>query len=179
MSVDASVNHGFSDHQAGHRLQGLPRFLLAPVPLFVLQPALRRIVNAIARRRPELFSRIGPHKSKIFIIDPVNMPFVMMLIPDPEGPVLRAMRRRRIEGWDARIAGSFLSLFDMVDGRLDGDALFFTRDLMVEGDTEAVVCLRNALDDLEGSIADDIAALYGLPGRMALGAIRRMRSSVE
>lgn len=62
----------------------------------------------------------------------------------------------------------------MVDGRYDGDALFFTRDLRVEGDTEAIVCLRNALDDVEGSVADDIAAFFGLPGRKFLEIARRM-----
>ena len=64
----------------------------------------------------------------------------------------------------------------MVDGRLDGDALFFSRDLQVSGDTEAVVSLRNALDDLEGSVADDVAAVFGTPGRFALGGLRALRS---
>jgi predicted lipid carrier protein YhbT len=88
---------------------------------------------------------------------------------------LKACRRSRKTAHDARIAGTFLTLLDMVDGRLDGDALFFTRDLIIEGDTEAVVVLRNALDDLEGSVADDIAAAFGFPGRMALAALRRVR----
>jgi hypothetical protein len=38
---------------------------------------------------------------------------------------------------------------------------FFTRDLIVEGNTEAVVVLRNALDDLDGNIFDDLAASWG------------------
>ena len=154
---------------------GLLRPLRA-LPLFVLQPLLGRIVRHIARKRPELFNRIGPHKDKCFLIDPVNMPFVMTLYPSPERPRLKAVRRHEATAYDARIAGSFLTLLDMVDGRLDGDALFFTRALTVEGDTEATVCLRNALDDLEGSIADDIAALFGPPGRLTLGALRRLRN---
>ena len=63
----------------------------------------------------------------------------------------------------------------MVDGHLDGDALFFSRELIVEGDTEAVVVLRNALDDLDGSIADDVAAFYGAPGQAALTKFRKIR----
>jgi O2-independent ubiquinone biosynthesis accessory factor UbiT len=133
-------------------------------------------VRRIAQQRPELFDRIGPHSKKWFLIDPVNMPFVMLLQPDSQQPCLKAARRSEALTYDARIAGSFLRLLDMVDGRLDGDALFFTRDLMIEGDTEAVVCLRNALDDLEGSIADDIAGMFGPPGRAALSALRRIRS---
>jgi predicted lipid carrier protein YhbT len=35
----------------------------------------------------------------------------------------------------------------MVDGAFDGDALFFSRSLQVEGDMEALLALRNAVDD--------------------------------
>lgn len=104
------------------------------------------------------------------------MPFVFLLRPDPDHPFLRLYRRGPgIPAYDARIAGTFLTLLEMVDGRADGDALFFSRDLMVEGDTEAVVVLRNALDDLDGSIADDLAAFAGPPGRIVLKFLRRIK----
>lgn len=54
---------------------------------------------------------------------------------------------------------------------------FFSRDLIVEGDTEAVVCLRNALDDLDGSITDDVARFFGPPGRAGLSCLRRIRGN--
>ena len=169
-AADANTTH--PSHPA------LPRWglVLAPLPLFLLQPGLRRIVRRIARIRPDLFDRIGSHRDKRFLIDPVNMPFALLLQPNPACPRLRAVRRENSPCWDARIAGSFLTLLDMVDGRLDGDALFFTRDLVIEGDTEATVCLRNALDDIEGSLADDIATMFGMPGRSALAALRKLGS---
>lgn len=106
----------------------IPALTRMPLPLFMLQPVLGRIVRHVARKRPELFNRIGPHKNKSFMIDPLNMPFVLMLRPDPDAPALKAVRRNRCHQYDARIAGSFLTLLDMVDGWLDGDALFFSRD---------------------------------------------------
>lgn len=148
---------------------------LAPVPLFIIQPALARIARHIARTRPELFDRIGEHKDKQLIIDPLNLPFALVLRPHPQRPGLRACRRSRLPRCDARIAGTFLTLLNLVDGNLDGDALFFTRDLMIEGDTEIVVCLRNALDDLESSIADDAADVFGAPGRHLLSMMRKIR----
>jgi predicted lipid carrier protein YhbT len=153
----------------------LPRVLLRPLPLGPLQPILARIVRRVARKRPELFRRLGPHCARRFAIDPTNMPFVLLLQPDPKRPRLSAVRRGRTGACDAQIAGSFLTLLDLVDGRLDGDALFFSRTLRVTGDTEAVVSLRNALDDLEGSVADDTAELFGPPGRAALARLRRLR----
>lgn len=67
-----------------------------------------------------------------------------------------------------------MTLLGMIDGRYDGDALFFTRDLIVEGDTEAVVCLRNALDDVEGNVADDVATFFGAVGKRILKIARGM-----
>jgi len=159
--------------------EALARLALAPVPLFLLQPVLGRIVRRIARLRPEIFGRIGPHVKKSFQIDPVNMPFVLVLHPDPANPRLHAARRHAAPRPDARIAGSFLTLLAVADGRLDGDALFFTRELIIEGDTEAAVCLRHALDDLEGSIADDVADMFGPPGRAVLALLRRVGTPNE
>lgn len=154
----------------------LPRFLLAPLPLPLLQPLLARIVTHVAGSQPVLFSRLGPHKSKRFLIDPENLPFVLLLQPEPENPQLLAYRRGNASVHDAFISGTFLTLLDMIDGRLDGDALFFSRDLAVSGDIEAVVALRNALDDLEGNVVETIAAAFGPfsgPVLLALSALKR------
>lgn len=147
---------------------------LPPVFLLPVQIVLARIVRHIAMARPELFNRIGPHRSKYFLIVPTNLPYAMLLQPDPVRPSLRAVPKTWAD-FHARITGTALTLLAMIDGRSDGDALFFSRDLRVEGDTEAVVCLRNALDDLDGSVADDAAALFGPPGRMVLSCLRRIR----
>jgi len=142
-------------------------------PLFVIQPILRRIVNRIATDNPDMFGRLGPHIKTSFIIDPASLPFVMLLCPDPDQLVLKACRRNSIPPHDANISGNFLDLLMLVDGDFDGDALFFSRDLTISGNTEAVVCLRNALDDIDGSIAASVADMFGWPGRVTLGALRR------
>lgn len=163
---EAAVNKPF---------QNVLLWLLAPLPLPFLQPLLHRIITKTVQRRPELFDRLGVHKSKRYLIDPLNMPFVFLLFLDPDNLALRAYRRNQNVHHDARIAGTFLTLLDMVDGQIDGDALFFTRDLIVEGDTEAVVVLRNALDNLKGSIADDIASVFGFSARLMLITMRKIR----
>ncbi len=159
------------------QMRDVPKHVLRPVPLFILQPILKRIVTGVTDMNPGLFNRLGPHKDKRFLIDPVNMPFVMLLRPDPKAPSLRAHRRHENVKWDARISGTFLKMLDMVDGHLDGDALFFTRDLMVEGDTEAIVTLRNAMDDVEGSITDDVAKACGPLSSIAQKALNTLRKS--
>ena len=45
--------------------------------------------------------------------------------------------------------------------------------------TEAVVRLRNALDDMDGSIAQEAADMFGPPGRAILSRLRRNYQEVE
>ena len=66
----------------------------------------------------------------------------------------------------------------LVDGSYDGDALFFSRDLTVEGDIDAVVTLRNALDDLDTTLVQDIVAASG-PLRGPLEAVLRLLRSFD
>lgn len=149
------------------------------VPLFLLQPALGRIVRHVARAQPDLFERLGPHTNTNFLIDPLDMNFVLILKPDPYRPLLKALRKEEKPPHGARIAGDFFTLFALIDGQLDGDSLFFTRALTVEGDTEAIVCLRNALDDLDTPVTEEIATAYGPLGRRVLSLLRRLRKIKE
>ncbi|GIK50081.1 MAG: SCP2 sterol-binding domain-containing protein [Hyphomonadaceae bacterium] len=150
----------------------------APAPsslaLALLQPALARIVGTIARKHPALFERLGAHRAARFVIDPVDLPFGLYLEPNPHKPLLRAFSRRETPAHDARIAGRFARLMRMIDSDQDGDAMFFSRDLQVSGDTEAVVSLRNALDNLDTPLSEAAASVYGPPGRAALAVARRV-----
>ncbi len=157
-------------------LRNIPSLLLAAAPLAVIQPILGHIAAHVAHNRPELFARLGPHAQKRFLIDPTDLPFVLVLSPDNNRPQLRAYRRYENPKHDAAIVGKFFILLDMIDGTLDGDALFFTRDLRVSGDTEAVVALRNALDDFEGSALDSVVSSFGPLARPAALAVTALRS---
>jgi predicted lipid carrier protein YhbT len=160
-------------------LQNIPTLLLAAAPLAVIQPILGHIASHVAKDRPELFARLGVHSRKRFLIDPIDLPFVLVLSPDNNRPQLRAYRRYEKPAHHAAIAGKFFNLLDMIDGSQDGDALFFTRDLRVSGDTEAVVALRNALDDFEGSALDSVVGSFGLlakPAGLAVTALRAMQA---
>ncbi len=175
MSGDMMQRETQSKNTLKQPVQKVVHKVLRPVPLLLYQPLLKRIVRRISGKYPSLFQRLGPHTDKSFLIDPVNMPFVLVLQPNPERPRLRAYRSAEHLRCEASISGTFLTLLDMVDGRIDGDAIFFTRDLKIEGDTEAIVSLRNALDNIDGSLADEIADIYGGAGRLMLKAVRRLQ----
>ncbi|MGE0753301.1 MAG: SCP2 domain-containing protein [Variibacter sp.] len=121
---------------------------IRPLPLAPLQPLLALLVQRIRQHHPEIFERLGSHAEKRFGIDPSDLPFAFVLEPAPQAPRLIAVRSLSAD-LDVRICGSFACLIGLIDGDFDGDALFFSRDVVIEGDIEAVLALRNAIDDAQ------------------------------
>lgn len=151
-----------------------PGQLIRPIPIAFYQPILRRVVGRVSTRHVHLFRRLGAHGQKSFLIVPTNVPFVLLLRPNAEKPELKAYRSASGLDYQAKISGSFVHLLQLLDGRGDGDAIFFSRHLKIEGDTEAIVSLRNALDDIEGSVAEDTANLFGILGKIGLSIFRQL-----
>jgi len=116
-------------------------------PLGLLRPVFQQLMAGLLRRHPEMFDRLGEYGRVDFLIDPVDLPVVFIMRPDPEHPLLTPYGRDAAPTWGAAVRGPLPRLISMVNGREDGDALFFSRDIVIEGDTEAVLALRNAIDD--------------------------------
>ena len=150
-----------------------PPRALARLACALVQPVLSRAVRRVAREHPGVFDRLGGHRRTDYVIDARELPFALHLRPDPDALRLRAVPRAEAPRGGAMIRGRFLLLLKLVDSGGDGDAAFFSRDLEVTGDTEAVVRLRHALDDMDGSIAEETAALFGPPGLAVLARLRR------
>lgn len=155
-------------------LPSLLRQALRPLPLLPLQIALGAFLRGLSRRHPHLLDRLGPHRGKRFGIRPTDLPFAFVIQADPQRPQLAAVRELP-SGLDASISASIVSLLALVEGRLDGDALMFSRQLVIEGDIEAVLALRNAIDDAGLDLVGEIAALsgpFGGPAQRLLAAAR-------
>jgi predicted lipid carrier protein YhbT len=152
-----------------------------PLPPVALQPALALAVRVLKRRHPGLFDRLKGVGAPSFLIDPIDLPFVFLLETDPERPRLVALSEAAgaVQAASATIRGPLMMLIELAEGRLDGDALFFSRDLAVEGDTEAVVALRNAIDDAEIDLTADLASMFGPlagPARLAINGVAALAS---
>lgn len=143
----------------------LPAFArrLPPFTGLPLGPLLTLSLRALARRRPGLFERLGEHRGAHYLIDPTDLPFAFAVVPDGTASVVRVTGQRDDTASDVTIRGPLLMLLGILDGTLDGDALFFHRTVAVSGRTEAVVALRNAIEDAELRPSD----LLGLRGTLA------------
>ena len=147
-------------------------------PLWPVSLVGARLARMLAKRHPALFSRLGEQADKVFVIDPTDLPFVFVLKPRPERPELSALRRAAAVDWDARIAGPLAALIGLVHGAYDGDALFFSRDLSIEGDTEAVVALRNAIDNEELDLVREAMPLFGPLERLAIAPAQKLAAAI-
>ncbi|MFQ5774146.1 MAG: SCP2 domain-containing protein [Kiloniellaceae bacterium] len=160
---------------------------IRPLPPVLLQPIVDVAMAAMRRRYSEVFARLAPLADAAFLIDPVDLPFSFLLRPGGRPPGLTVVRDGEADAEAAAtIRGPLLALIDLLEGRVDGDALFFSRDLVIEGDTEAVVTLRNVVDgaeiDFVEVMASPLGPLSGVVRRLAApaGAVfRRMARDLD
>lgn len=146
---------------------------LRVMPLAPLSFSLTAYSRVVARRHSSLFRRLGEHADKQFVLDPTDLPIAICLSPNNGSPKVQVTRSAG--AGDARISGRLAALLGLVHGAFDGDALFFSRDLIVEGDTAASLALRNAVDDAELDLA---AEMNGFTGPLA-GLVTRFIKRVE
>lgn len=134
---------------------------LAPVPPRLLQPLFDAILSVVRRRHPDILERMAAYPDAVIGIDPVDLPFVLVLRPEPGHPTLMVRRDFAEDAPGAVIRGPLEMLFALSEGRIDGDAAFFSRRLVIEGDTEVVLALRNAVDGAGIDLDADFAATLG------------------
>ncbi|WP_207479416.1 ubiquinone anaerobic biosynthesis accessory factor UbiT [Arenibaculum pallidiluteum] len=134
---------------------------LLAVPRLVAQPALDAAMSAMRRRHPEVFERLAVLDEAEFLVDPVDLPVHFRLRPAGRAPRLSIGRGEPAGGCAAALRAPLSTLLRLLEGRIDGDAAFFGRDLLVEGDMAAVLILRNALDSGEVRLLSDLLAALG------------------
>jgi predicted lipid carrier protein YhbT len=147
-------------------------FLARLVPPMLMRPAFAFVMGVMRWRHPGVFGRLGPAAGALVVIEPTDLPVSFALELRPAGPVLRLATNRDRGQATATVRGPLAILIALVEGRVDGDALFFSRELAIAGDTEPVVALRNALDGEEIDLIEDILAPLGPLSGPAARALR-------
>jgi len=156
-----------------------PKTLATPlnyVPIAVIERATGLLFARMMKEHPGLFERLGEHKAKRFAFLPSDLPLAFLV--EPNRPSIRVLRRSASAlTADATVEGPLFMLLALLEGRCDADALFFSRDLNVTGDMEAMLAMRNALDDCDIDLPRDLSTLAGpfapVFGRMAESVRRR------
>lgn len=152
--------------------------ILDPLPIAPLEIALRHLLAGILTRHPALVDRLVADTTRRIAIAPTDVPFVVILQTGNASIALKIERAHNLTSVDATISGPLFALMGLVDGAFDGDALFFSRDLSIEGDMEAVLALRNAIDDADIDLLSEAAASLGRPAVPIAQAGRRIATAL-
>lgn len=145
-------------------------------PSWLVQRVANEVFQNVMRLHPSILDRLGDFKDRSFGFCLTDFSISFLVRP----------MRRRLEvrfdladgAADATISGPLHLLLSLAEGRYDADALFFSRDLTVTGDMEAMLALRNALDDCHLDLPTDIGSLAGPFGPMVKRLAEHTRKRV-
>jgi len=144
------------------------------VPLALVQRVVGQVFQRALQQQPHLFDRLGSAADKHFRFTAADLDLSFVI--HPLGRTIRTYRKAEAPAAHASVSGPMLTLLALLEGRIDGDAVFFSRSLTVTGDMEAMLALRNGLDDCGFDLPKDIAGLAGpfaLPFRQLTELVRR------
>ncbi len=136
------------------------------------------LTAALLARHPGLTERLASLGDLAVAVTPTDLPGSLLLRLRSGTLSIGLSATGPWTAVDAVVRGPVARLIDLVEGRVDGDSLFFGRVLEIDGRTEVVVALRNALENAEIDLARDLAEAFGpfaplarlLAGTGAVGA---------
>ncbi len=140
----------------------LMRLLAAPSGVLPLGFFLTRSLRDLARRKPQLFERLGEHRRTSFFIDPTDLGYAFLIVPDGAAAEVKMKSKKARGASDVIVRGPLLSLLGLLDGTFDGDALFFSRSISISGKVDALLALRNAIEDADLKPSDFIGLGGGI-----------------
>jgi len=143
----------------------LIKSMLNLIPRQIIHHIVDRVWSRMEYRHTKLIKNLGLLNDAVIHLDPTDIPYIFKLSVGSD--VSFSILNENTENPDALISGKLEYLVNMLEGREDGDALFFSRDIQIEGDTETIVGLRNTLDREEIDLFTEIFSLLGPFARQA------------
>ncbi len=145
--------------------------VLSRLPAPVLTRAAAVLMRRLERRHPRLFRALAAQPPMLIGIEPSDLPH-RFLLRFGGGAVSLAAAAHFAQTPSATVKGRLAALLALLEGRLDSDAAFFSREITVLGNTAAIVTLRNALErdavDLFAATTEVFGPAARVAQRMAL-----------
>jgi predicted lipid carrier protein YhbT len=157
-----------------HDSHPLASAALSMVPSPVLARMVGLLTRIMRRRHPHLVENFSRLDHAIIHIEPTDLPHRFEIEFGAGQMDVRVLTDDDPPPPDARIRGSLAALIALLEGKIDSDAMFFTRDIEITGSTAVSVAVRNTLDREEIVMRDEIAALFGPFERPARRIGRRL-----
>ena len=156
--------------------------LVRNTPTLIVERIFRHAMATMHRRYRPIFERVAEHGPFTLLVAPTDLDLQFYLKIDVDNPELRPANHMAEEPVEARISGPLPALLELLQGTSDGDALFFSRTLQIEGRTELVVALRNAMDGEAIDLRLALAESFGVMGpvvKVALGITEKIYQQLQ
>lgn len=137
----------------------------------------QRIIRSTMRQHPDVSARLAGLAGKRLLVDPSDLPFAFVLELTDSDPRIEVVAQDDDPALPvhATVRGGLADLISLAEGRIDGDALFFSRRLSISGEMELIVAVRNAMDGAEIGLEKLLLGPIGGPFRnLGLRALRRL-----
>lgn len=128
-------------------------FALNLAPRKMQEFFLTNLVEQLHFAYPTLQEKLRAACGKSFLFRLSELKFDVLLKIDDGQITPKIMSLGHFQGANATIYSSLPALAELLLGEQDGDSLFFSRTLEFEGDTEAILVLRNSLDSQDINFA--------------------------
>lgn len=159
----------------------IARLAMKAIPSVILQQMTDILIQSIRHNHPGLFRNLARLDAASVRFKPLDVPH-QFILKFGQGPSTLLVTSNDDMPCNACITGRLNVLLDLLEGRLDSDMSFFSRDLEISGDTSVIVALRNTLDREEINLTDDIAAIFGpfaSPVRVALTRLGKVGHTIK
>ncbi|WP_287787902.1 SCP2 domain-containing protein [Acidiphilium sp.] len=154
--------------------------ILSRLPAPVLTRAAAVLMRRLERRHPRLFRALSAQSQMMIGIEPSDLPH-RFLLRFGGGAINLTAAAHFTQAPTTTIKGRLAALLALLEGRLDSDAAFFSREITVIGNTAAIVMLRNTLERDAVDLLAAITAMFGpaapVAQRMALTLERHIASA--
>lgn len=139
----------------------LARAAMKTIPPALLQRVIDAIMQGMRKNHPRFFQNLARLDDSIVCIKPSDLPYQFILSFGRSTPITLVITQSQNHTNHACVKGKLAALINLLEGRIDSDMLFFSRDIEITGDTSVVVALRNTIDREEINLLNDITSLFG------------------
>ncbi len=131
----------------------LMRAGLRTLPPTMLTALLRGISASLPRNHAPLVRRLARMAPARILFAPTDVPHRFLLSIATHGVTLTLADSGQVA--DVTMRGTLITLIDLLESRIDSDTVFFSRALVVSGDTNIAVGFRNTLDGESFNLTHD------------------------
>lgn len=126
------------------------------------------------RCRPELGERLAGFSGRRLLVQITDLRLALTVDLTPGVPRIALIPAAAavVGDADAVVSVTFSDSLALLEGRVDGDALFFLGRLRFRGDTETILAVRNALEDARLNLEELGAGAFGPLAPMVRPMIR-------